>query len=41
MFNESSVIVKAWVNKIRAGLYTSEQVPALSNLREVVLAVLE
>ena len=40
MFNEKSVVVRAWVNKIRAGQYTESHIPALGNLREVVLSVL-
>lgn len=40
MFNENSVVVRAWVNKIRAGQYFENQIPALGNLREVVLSVL-
>ena len=41
MFNENSGLVKAWVNLINQGAYTLEQVPKLSNLREVVYAILE
>jgi hypothetical protein len=41
MFNKDSGLVKAWVNLIRQGSYTLEQVPNLSNLREVVAAILE
>lgn len=35
-----SGLVKTWVNLIRQGTYTIEQVPALSNLKEVVAEVL-
>ncbi len=41
MFNKDSGLVKAWVNLIKQGAYTIEQVPNLSNLREVVAYVLE
>ena len=41
MFNKDSGLVKAWVNLSKQGAYTIEQVPNLSNLREVVASVLE
>jgi hypothetical protein len=41
MFNENSGLVKAWVNLINQGAYTLEQVPNLSNLREVVASLVE
>ena len=41
MFNKDSGLVKAWVNLIKQGAYTIEQVPNLSNLRVVVASVLE
>jgi len=41
MFNENSAIVQLWVRYIREGKYTREQVPNLSNLREMVFAVLD
>ena len=41
MFNENSGLVKTWVSLIRQGTYTFNQVPNLSNLREVVKKVLE
>ncbi len=41
MFNENSVIVKTWVSLVLAGTYTREQVPDLSNLRDVVYSVLD
>ena len=41
MFNKDSGLVKVWVNLIEQGVYTIEQVPNLSNLREVVVSVLE
>ena len=40
MFNENSIVVKVWVKNIKEGSYTREQVPELSNLRDVVLDVL-
>jgi len=40
MFNENSGLVKVWVSLIQAGSYTFEQVPNLSNLREVVATLL-
>lgn len=40
MFNENSGLVKVWVNLVMAGIYTIEQVPNLSNLREVVTLVI-
>lgn len=40
MFNEDSGLVKAWVNLIRQGVKTIDEVPTLSNLREVVIKVL-
>jgi len=41
MFNEDSGLVKIWVRNIREGNYTREQVPNISNLREVVFQVLD
>lgn len=41
MFNENSVIVKTWVSLVLSGTYTREQVPDLSNLRDVVYSVLD
>ncbi len=41
MFNKDSGLVQVWVTLIQQGTYTIEQVPNLSNLREVVAAVLE
>ena len=40
MFNENSIVVKVWVKNVKEGSYTREQVPELSNLRDVVLDVL-
>ena len=36
MFNEHSGLVKIWVRYIKSGDKTLEDVPNLSNLREVV-----
>lgn len=41
MFNENSVIVKTWVSLVVARTYTRDQVPNLSNLKEVVYTVLD
>ena len=35
------MIVKTWVSLVRAGTYTQEQVPNLSNLRSAVDKVIE
>lgn len=40
MFNENSGLVQVWVRLIKQGLYTINNVPNLSNLREVVFSVL-
>ena len=40
MFNENSGLVKVWVELIEAGQYTLNDVPNLSNLRQVVAEVL-
>lgn len=39
MFNKNSGLVKVWVSLIMVGTYTLEQVPRLSNLKEVVTEV--
>ena len=41
MFNENSGLVRLWVNNVNNGLYAREQVPKLSNLQEMVYAVLD
>lgn len=41
MFNEESILVKAWVTLVDEKEYTRQQVPNLSNLREVVFGVLD
>ena len=40
-FNKDSIIVKSWVALILAGTYTIDDVPNISNLREVVQEVLD
>lgn len=40
-FTKDSVVVKAWVNAVKAGTMSIDDVPALFNLKEVVKAVLE
>ena len=40
MFSENSMVVRVWVNNVKSGAYTRSQVPALSNLRDVVLSAL-
>lgn len=40
-FNKDSIIVKTWVALILAGTYTIDDVPNISNLREVVQEVLD
>lgn len=39
MFNENSGLVKVWVSLVLNGTYTLDQVPELSNLKEVVTQV--
>ncbi|WP_186439668.1 hypothetical protein [Kurthia sp. Dielmo] len=39
MFNKNSGLVKVWVGLVLAGTYELEQVPKLSNLKEVVTEV--
>lgn len=41
MFNENSGLAKTWANLVKQGLYTLDQVPNLSNLREVVQKMVE
>ncbi|MBW7573927.1 hypothetical protein [Caproiciproducens faecalis] len=40
MFTENSGLVAIWVQLIRAGTYTEDKVPALSNLQDIVHQVL-
>lgn len=41
MFNENSGLVLVWVSLIKEGKYTIDDVPNLSNLKEMVIKVLE
>lgn len=41
MFNANSGLVKVWVGLVRDGTYTLEQVPQLSNLKQVVTQIIE
>lgn len=41
MFNENSILVQTWVRLVQDGPYTREQVPRLSNLRDVVYKILD
>jgi hypothetical protein len=40
MFNEDSGLVKIWVDLVRSGKYSIEQVPNLSNLKQVVQSII-
>ncbi|WHH59174.1 hypothetical protein [Petroclostridium sp. X23] len=41
MFNNNSALVKIWVQQIKEGEYTEEQIPEISNLKEVVISLLK
>lgn len=41
MFTVESIVVQTWVRAIRNGVKTIEEVPALHNLHECVVSVLE
>lgn len=41
MFNKNSVLVRTWVRLVEGNAYTRDQVPNLSNLRDIVWAVLD
>lgn len=41
MFNENSGLVKIWVSNVKTKGYTREKIPKLSNLQEIVWAVLD
>ena len=41
MFTINSALVQIWKRAVESGSYTREQVPALSNLREMVLQELD
>jgi len=40
IFTENSGLVKVWVSLVLAGTYKLDQVPNLSNLKEVVTSVI-
>lgn len=40
MFNTNSGLVKLWVEAVKTGMYELEQVPNLSNLKQVVTDVI-
>lgn len=40
MFNKNSGLVKVWVSLVMQGSYTVDQVPVLSNLKELVAEVI-
>ena len=41
MFTENSQMVQTWVRLVEAGKYTKDQVPNISNLKEMVNKALE
>jgi len=41
MFTTNSALVQIWARNVKEGNYIREQVPNLSNLREMVYAVLD
>lgn len=41
MFTKDSAIVKAWVRMVQGEIYGRESIPNLSNLRDVVIDVLD
>lgn len=41
MFSKESVVVQAWVRQIKKEAVKREDVPSLSNLRDVVLSILD
>lgn len=41
MFNQNSMVVKAWVNAILKGDKTIDEVPNLSNLIAIVTIIIE
>lgn len=41
MFDEDSQLVKTWVRLVGDDVYTREQIPNLSNLRDVVCKILD
>lgn len=41
MFNKNSGLVKVWAGLVLNGTYTMDQVPEVSNLRDIVLEVIK
>lgn len=41
MFNMNSGLVQVWIRLIKSGVYTIENIPNLSNLREIIIEILE
>lgn len=41
MFNKDSGLVQVWVNLITNNIYTRDKIPNISNLREIVLTILD
>lgn len=40
-YTENSILVKAWVKRVKSGAKTRENVPNLYNLQEIVWKVLD
>lgn len=40
MFNKNSGLVQVWVRLIKQGVYQIENIPNLSNLKEIVIEIL-
>jgi hypothetical protein len=40
MFTQDSALVKIWVDLIKTNKYTEDEIPHLSNLRDVVLSLI-
>lgn len=41
MFDENSIVVKTWVKAVRNGTKKNEEIPTISNLRDVVISIIE
>ena len=41
MFNKNSGLVQVWLRLIKNNNYTIDQVPNISNLKEIVIKILE
>lgn len=41
MFNENSGLAKIWIRLIQSGTYTLENIPNLSNLRDIVNLIIK